>query len=213
MNNIRIKILSWLLHHANRLGKNMYFYQIKNQILNKYGTHLSYDIQFIEGKKCHSCHGTGEHYYYDNDGEIYDTDVCWNCNNGWYKRPTWSILAKIKFGKYKFHKPFKRVYEKPDNTIEIINGYIEHTPSKYSEFALFILCLIYEKGYLKRWYKEAGNGWRVKWYLPRNYIYNLISLLKHGFKSYPFKIFIRSFKSKPEKIKYSPVEQIDDLPF
>jgi hypothetical protein len=213
MNNLHIKILSWLLHHANRLGKNVYFYQIKNKLLNKYGTFLCYDIQFIEGKKCHSCRGTGIHHYYDFDGEIYDTDLCWHCHNGWYKRPFWTILAKIKFGEYKFHQPFKKVYEKPDNTIELINGYIEHTPGKYSGFALFVLCLLYEKKYLRRWYKETGNGYRLKWYLPKNYIYNFIHLTKFRFKSFPVKLFIGRFKSKPSQIKYSAIEQTEDLPF
>ncbi len=178
------KILSWLLHHANRLGKDEYFYKIKNNILSKYGAFICFDVQFIEGKKCYSCRGTGEHVYYRWDG-TYDYDFCWHCHNGWYKRRTWNILSRIKFGKYEFHQPFQRVYHKPYNGIPVIEGYFDHEKSKYSNFAKTILFLIYEKGYLKRWYKTSGIVWRLYWWLPKNWINNIIHLIKHGRKSWP----------------------------
>jgi hypothetical protein len=181
------RIISWLIHHANRLGKNQYFYNIKNKILSKYANHICYDTQFIEGKKCYSCSGAGIHHYYDCKGEIYDTAFCWYCHNGWYKRPVWNILEKVQFGKYVFHQPYKRIYDKPENNIQIINGYIEHEPSKYSKIALIILFILYEKGYAKRWYKETGNGWRLYWYWPKNWIPAIIHLIKYKSKAYPIK--------------------------
>jgi len=65
MKNIIITVLSWLLHHANRSlnwGDKKYFYPIKNKILSKYGKYVKYGIQFIEGKKCYTCHGTGDYH-------------------------------------------------------------------------------------------------------------------------------------------------------
>lgn len=179
-----ISILSWLLHHANKLP-DKHFYVIKDKILGKYGTHLGYDVQYIEGKKCFSCGGTGIHVYCGWDGEVYDEDYCWNCHNGWYKKPVWNVLSQVQFGNYVFHQPFKRVYEKPDIPIKFINGYIEHEPTKYSRIALTILFLLFEKGYLKRWYNETGNGWRIKWYYPKNWIRNVIHIIKNGKNSYP----------------------------
>jgi hypothetical protein len=204
-------ILPWLLHHANRLGRNEHFYKIKNKILNRFGTFITYDVQFIEGKKCHSCHGTGVHHYYDDEGEIYDTDFCWRCHNGWYKRPTWNILKLVSFGKYKFHQPYQTVYGRPDNNIPVFEGYICHNTSKYSRFALNILFLIYDKHFIKRWYKGIGTGWRCYWYLPRNWLATIIHFIKHGRDSYP----IKHLRGKYKRKKVFPVfETIDcELPF
>ena len=80
MDQLKKTILSWLLHNANREGRNEHFYEIKNRILAKYGKLVCYDVQFIEGKKCHSCGGTGIYTGY------YSNDDCYHCFNGWYKR-------------------------------------------------------------------------------------------------------------------------------
>ncbi len=212
-------ILSWLLHHANRLGHDDYFYSIKNRILSKYGKLIGYNIQFIEGKKCYSCGGTGTYTYYDRWGEACDWDVCWNCYKGWYKRPTWNILMLMRFGKYTFHQPYARIYEKPFPEKPIIEGYIEHEKSKYSKFALTALFLLYEKNYIKRWYKTAGLGWRSYFWQFRNWAYDIVYIIKHGFNSIPFvnlgKNIKEFFKSKPkhELIYFSDAYCNDDLPF
>lgn len=148
MKSLKISFLSFLLHHANRLGKDAGFYSIKNEILKQYGTHLCYDVQFIEGKECFSCDGTGIYEEVADGFTIDDEDsilqiACHNCYDGWYKRPTWNILAKIQFGKYTFHQPYKRVYSKPDITIPLIEGYISHTPAKFAPLANFILFALY----------------------------------------------------------------------
>ena len=200
-------VLPWLLHHANRLGRNDHFYAIKNRMLKKYGKHICYDVQFLEGKECWSCSGTGEYY---NDVECYSCD-----GTGWYKLPVWNILAKVQFGKYTFHQPYQRSYKKPDNSIQIIQGYIEHSKTKYSKFALTVLFLLYEKGYLKRYYKEL-IGWRCAWWLPQNWFNNIIYLIKY--KGTPaMKIKRQNQRSESLRQKYEnnriPETSVFDLPF
>jgi len=105
-------IISWLLHHANRQGPDQYFYKVKHKILNSGGArHLGYDLQFIGGKKCYSCGGSGKFFKWDH------YESCWNCHDGWYKRPRWNYLEKVEYGRYIFHQPFKSVH-----VIEKSNG-------------------------------------------------------------------------------------------
>lgn len=177
-----LNILSWLLHHANRKHKSPEFYAIKTRILKKYGTHRCYDVQFIEGKKCYSCTGTGMHSKYDVYLHKWYEEECWNCHSGWFKRPVWNILSKVEFGKYTFHQPYQRSYSKPANDIGIIDGYIEHNESKYSDFAAFILFQIYDfNGYWRRYYQSI-YGFRVMWWLPRNWLRNAIYIRKFGIR-------------------------------
>jgi hypothetical protein len=210
MKKIFIIVLSWLLHHANRnigrSNKNC-FYPIKNKILAKYGKYIKYDVQYIAGLRCYSCGGTGVHHHiYDNYGFISDSVDCWNCNGtGWYKLPVWNILSKIKLGKYCFHQPYQRCYVLPEivNKNEIIDGYITHDKSKYGNFCLFVLFFMYEKKYLKRWYKETGNYYSFKFTIS-----NIIYIIKH--KTIPR-------KNKPNKPRiYEPNMNnlnTDELPF
>lgn len=208
---IKIKILSWLLHHANRAGKDEKFYKMKNRLLAKYGRVIGYDVQFIEGSKCWSCNGTGTYKFkkFDFLSGNYYAEHCYSCHNGWYKRPTWNILSRIQFGKYEFHQPFQRVYEKPEMSNHFIEGYIDHKKSNYTNFAKTVLFLLFEKGYLKRWYAMTGNGWRCLWYWPRNWVPCTIHIIKHGTDSYPF----RKFRLKRIVKKYSITPDYDELPF
>lgn len=203
-------LLSWLLHHANRAGRNEHFYKIKNKILGKYGTLICYDVQYIEGKKCNSCAGTGLYRKLDYRTDEIFKEGCWNCcASGWYKKPVWNVLAKIQFGKYKFHQPFERLYYKPNITMPIIEGYIEHKKSQWTDIALFILFLIYEKQFLKRYYRDSGNGWFVQWWRLENIPSNIIHILKKGKNAIPF-------QNRPKLICPKKVElSLDDseLPF
>jgi hypothetical protein len=214
MKNITTSILSWLLHHANRKYNSPEFYTIKNRLLKKYGTHICYDVQFIEGKKCHTCGGTGIYSkYYDSYGFVSDVNYCWHCDGtGWYKLPVWNILARLQFGKYTFHQPFQRSYTKPDNNIPVIDGYIEHENSKHSDFAATMLFLIYEKSYLKRWWKSAGS-WYCKWYWPRNWMSSIIHILKYRLRSYPAIILKRKIKKLFERSEKPCFTNLCDLPF
>lgn len=198
-------ILSWLLHHANRNCNDEIFYQIKNKILKRFGKFICYDVQFIEGKKCYCGDGI---YGYDWYGNIVE---CYKCNGtGWYKKPVWNILSKIKFGKYEFHQPYAKVFKKPDNSIHIINGYIDHNFSDYGKFALIILYLVYDfSGFWKRWYKSIGTGWRLSWWLPKNYINNIFHLIKKRQRAFP----IVNLKEKYYFFKLRYVLKNCDLPF
>ena len=165
-------LLSWLLHHANRQYHSPEFYAIKNRLLKKYGKHICYDVQFIEGKECHSCNGTGIYIGTRWSAITWGKfvtykETCYNCYNGWYKRPVWNILARLQFGYYTFHQPYQRSYTKPDIGIKVIEGYIEHNPSKYSEFAAGILFLIYDRKTFKVWWKEQYR--QFKWIFRRLY--------------------------------------------
>lgn len=174
-------ILSWLLHHANRGSKNQHFYAIKNKILLKFGKVVGYDTQYIAGKKCHTCHGTGIYRSMYSDYQ----DHCYNCHNGWYKRPEWNYLQRIEFGKYIFHQPWKRSYTKPEVLPGLIDGYIEHNYSKHSNYARTIIFLVYDRNYLKRWWKDAGIGWRVYWWYPKAWPNNFAHLAKNGWSAIP----------------------------
>ena len=193
---VAFRPLSWLLHHANREGRNKHFYKIKNRILSNYGTHICYDVQFIEGKKCFSCDGTGIYlktsYQFGMLG--INECQCWDCYAGWYKRPVWNILEKVKFGKYYFHQPFKKSYVKPEISVKNIEGYISHNQSKFGKLAITILFLVFERDYLKRYWLE-NCGWRCSWWLPRNYIHNFIYLIKYRSKSIPIKDFNRKISN------------------
>lgn len=214
--NAKRWILSFLLHYANRNASSEYFYKVKNTILAKHGEHIGYDIQFIEGKECWSCEGTGIYKGYNYRDGWYKAP-CFKCYSGWYKRPTWNILAVLKLGKYTFHQPFQRVYEKPvDFEGKMIDGYIHHSRTKYGDLAVFILCLIYERGYLKRYWQQSGTGWYCYWYYPENWLPNIIHILKHPTNSIPLRDFIQKakngFRKKP--VFYSHQNDYDDsLPF
>ena len=175
---MRTLILSWLLHHANRSGEyRSKFYPIKDRILKAYGKEIGYDIQHIPGKKCHSCGGTGQHARYSNTYPYkpYDWDDCWHCFGGWYKLPQWNCLARIRFGRYTFHKPIKREERVKNPWTEdkmgwkvmdrpVIKGYIDHTASWFSEWALLILFRIYDReAYQEYW--PARKSWiRWRWF-------------------------------------------------
>jgi hypothetical protein len=164
-------ILSWLLHQANRCDdRREQFYPIKDRILQRYGKEVGYDIQHITGKKCHSCGGKGYHTYYSMypPYSAYDWKDCWHCTSGWYKLPQWNCLARIRFGRYTFHRPLKREHAVRTPWTEnemgwkvmdrpVIEGYIEHTGSWFSEWALLILFRIYDrKSFAEYWPKLNG---------------------------------------------------------
>ena len=181
---IKKKILSWLLHRANRQTKSAEFYKIKNRILRRYATFIGYDVQFIEGKKCFACDGTGNYVYYVDDDfeeEEYITE-CKRCHKGWYKRPTWNILSRFKFGGYIFHQPFERAYKAPEISQPFIKGYIEHIPARYGAFALQILFLLYRKGYYKTYLIRSYNECLFRWYRWKKRITMRITQLINHYK-------------------------------
>ena len=205
-----LPVLSWLLHHANREGRNEYFYKIKNRILSKYSIHLGYDVQFIAGKKCFTCGGTGTYEGYD------FKDDCRNCDGtGWYKLPVYNILARVQFGNYLFHQPFKRTFIKPKTiSSPIIQGYITHNRSQYGKFALFILFLFFDKHYLKRCFGIARSKWHRYWkYNKRAWLPRTVFKIKLFFKELNVKRrFIKSYNT-PQSHAYIDISDDDELPF
>lgn len=105
--------------------------------------------------------------------------------------------------------------------MNLIEGYINHNRSKYGKLSLNILFLIYEKGYLKRYWKETGNGWRLYWWRPSNWVSNLIHLIKKRGDSIPVNMLKRKFSESYNKLRmrkqydedFNPYELGDDLPF
>src|SRR6185369_13280700 len=109
-----IWILSTLLHYANLSASSARFYALKNKLLDRYGKTIGYDVQYLDGKKCYTCGGTGVYTgYYWESGEAWH-DTCNRCWRGWFKPPVWNVLLKRKFGKYTFHTPIKRCHSKKE---------------------------------------------------------------------------------------------------
>ena len=203
INALKIKILSTLLHHANRECSTVAFYRIKNDLLDKYGRSCGYDVQHIPGKKCHSCGGTGIYTgYYWSSGEQWH-DTCNRCFGGWYKSPQWNTLAKIKFGRFVFHSPRERFYseeralewiaERSGGTNQfglitkqngIIEGYVSHNRAKYGEEAALLLFLIYDRKNIPFGF-GYGLGWRSRWYLPQAWMNNILHLFNYRMRAIP----------------------------
>lgn len=170
-------VLSLLLHHANRCDdRRDEFYPIKSRILQRYGMEVGYDIQNIPGKKCYSCGGTGQHARCSMypPYKAYDWDSCWHCIGGWYKLPQWICLARIRFGRYTFHRPLKREHKVKNPWTEeemgwkvmdrpVIKGYIDHTESWFSEWALLIIFRIYDRKVYHAYWPELKGRTRYRW--------------------------------------------------
>lgn len=208
MKEVKKRIIGYLTHLANKETKAASWYAIKNRIAEKYGEPVGYDVQFLDGKKCYSCNGTGIWRGY------YGTDLCRNCWNGWYKSPVWVVLQRVKIGNYVFHQPLKRVYRPQEIEVPhtvVINGYIEHTKHKYGWLGLFILFMIYDS---KQYWKldcSLGRGWRLYWYWPRNWVHSVFHLCRYKSEAIPFNRYRQRKRAK----QYKPATPCldDDLPF
>lgn len=188
-------ILSTLLHHANRTTRSAEFYAIKNRILSKYGLIVGYDVQHIGGKRCFTCDGTGVYRGYWDSGEEWH-DTCNRCSGGgWYKWPVWNVLEKRRFGRYTFHQPVKRCYSTEDVCTYLatahglahaeIEGYIEHAPSRYGDWAVLVLFVLYERK-LPPYDLGFGMGWRSRWHRPDAWLNNGIHLIRKRTRAIPF---------------------------
>jgi len=171
-------ILPFLLHHANRCIKDVVvgmdnFYVIKDRILKKHGTHVNYDVQKIDGKKCYSCDGRGVFKKLD-QYRIWNFEPCWHCHDGWYRLPKWICLSRIKFGPYHFHKPLQRVpsisnpFSKENigwqvTDRPVIQGYIEHRVTYWGIPCLLILFLMYDSVAFFTLKKRLLDRYRSDW--------------------------------------------------
>lgn len=143
--------LATLLHKANSSPPWEFkkdFYELKQRILQRFGTPDGHDVQHIPGKECYGCDGTGIFKYSE-----YDT--CERCyGSGWYKQPVWVVLRRYRFGRYVFHSPESRSYTRPDPDITRIHGYVEHAryPGRQHDLAFAWLCLLFGRwGLFWRW--------------------------------------------------------------
>lgn len=195
--------LSTLLHHANRTIRTERFYAIKNKLLARFGKIVGYDIQFIAGKECFTCDGTGiYHGYYPSGGRWSDT--CNRCWGGWYKAPTWNILAKVRFGKFTFHQPKERCYSEDAvreylatnrcNAHSVFDGYIEHRGTKFGPYAVVILFWIFKHPLPYDF--NFGLGWRLKWWSPDAWLNNFLWFYHRRNDRTDFAAWYRYFAAK-----------------
>lgn len=159
-------MIARLLHIANSCppaskARRDRFYAMKSRILNWFGTEDGYDLQYIEGKRCWSCEGTGG---------LYEPHGCWKCGgDGWFKPPVWILLKRWKFGGYSFHEPLQRYYRKPEmheHAKPMIVGYVEHVsyPWEKVQRARFILALLFD---WKLLWSETDNWSIRRWWIRR----------------------------------------------
>lgn len=173
------RILSYLLHHANRTQRSKEFYSIKDRLLKRYEKFERYDLQFIPGKSCYTCDGTGIYKGWNPRYGGYYEDWCWSCGgSGLYYLHQYIILRRIKFGAYVFHTPICRhrttkiLKLKPD-----IEGYVKHTYSRFGETAAIILFLFFSPTEILK--TDIGFGFYCSWWRPHTYAGNLIYFLRH----------------------------------
>lgn len=160
-------------------------YAIKDKLLQKYGKPIDNEVQFIDGKKCWSCNGTGiYHAFYHNR---WHHESCYHCNRGWFKRPQWILLQVYELGKYRFHRPLQRLYsiENPYLIPHKIEGYIDHRYSQYGDYYLMLLYLLFDRKAFRDYIKGIGIGWRSYWWYPRNWLYVIVHIVRYRRKSYP----------------------------
>ncbi|MCX6217586.1 hypothetical protein [Spirosoma sp.] len=163
---MKVRILAFLLHHANR--NPIYrddFYAIKKKILDYYGTPEGADMQILPGKKCYTCDGTGIYTgYYWQSGEAWH-DTCNRCWRGWYISPKYVVLHRIRLGRYVFHQPGERYDTPADIPVQYrvpkeqqIQGYKEFTPSIWTHEAHLWLFWFFDRP--RFWYMWR---WRASW--------------------------------------------------
>jgi len=213
-------ILSFLLHHANRLvwilDDKQSFYTIKDSLLKQYGQFVRYDVQHIPGKRCRSCKGSGEHvkYSWDPPYEAYGWDMCWRCNGtGWFKLPQWNLLSVLSFGSYCFHSPKKREYCVKNPWTEealgwepskelVIEGYIEHKHSSFSKLSMLVIFYLYNKHEFKFLLKSYKRSLRWK---IQNKIYRI--------KNFKWSSLILEKPTWPERHWFRSDGELEELPF
>jgi hypothetical protein len=190
MKNPIILLLSCLLHHANRVSRDPRFYAIKAILLSRFGQPVGLDLQRIEGKVCYTCNGSGYTHYFADE----EKDYCADCfASGYYKRPFWSLLVRVKFGGFTFHTPIKKVFnEKEAAKLSVlasnsIQGYIEHAASINGPLCLSILFLLFDLSY---WWKLnvtrriARFFYRLKYHPSNDTVHLLLFRKKHTVKKW-----------------------------
>lgn len=212
-NKIVRNTIGYLMYLANNGENKDFWYPLKKKLCDRFGYNDGNDIQELPGKMCNCCYGTGKYEKYTYAGRI--VEPCRKCFDGWYQLPRFVLLRRIKVGRYLFHFPIRsevsllKVPEQLTSTA-YIKGYITHGKKKYGWLAFSLLIFLFDfKGYME-FVKSMGAGWRISWWLPKNWIYNIRHLIKFGWESIPIKDIKKIFKNKNQ---LSLLENDGDLPF
>ena len=166
-----LRIISNLLHVANSYPDAVdreVFYQMKTEILSRFGNPDGFDIQYFKGKKCWTCDGTGTYGSYYHSGQMFN-EACYRCFKGWYKRPVWVVLDRYHLGRFVFHQPAERLFEEPASVpsqTKIIDGYVIHADHGWRKprFAFFFLALLFDRPFL---IFHVSKSCKRRWELSR----------------------------------------------
>jgi len=190
------------------------FYNLKNEILKKYGHEADYDLQTIK-KPCHSCGGKG---VFKCHWKLPET--CWSCLGDGVYQTKKVVLKRYLLNGAIFHEPIGELF---GGKIKVFDTYEDYYPTfKYELFNGKIVNEI--QGLIKHETIDLNATWSF-YYLLWNYNreefyksithnvnycqtrtkYKLKKMLK---KANPLKVFADFLKVKPQQL-----EQIDDLPF
>jgi hypothetical protein len=155
------RILGKLLHVANsdppseRELKSR-FYAVKQRILLRFGELRGHDQQYIEGKYCFSCEGTGG---------LYTDGGCYRCDgSGWWKPPVVVRLERWRLDRFTFHRPIARVCRKKKTGETFsIEGYVEHASYRLQQVdrAQLLLGIVYDWKLARYAAGRLMNRWRI----------------------------------------------------
>lgn len=210
--SIKLKILAWLLYNANTNPGFIYkksFYNIKDQILKKYGELIGHDIQHIK-KPCFACDSTG---IFKCHWKLPET--CWRCGGSGVYEEFFVLLSVYRLGKYEFHLPRERTYSPkyywvdPENKAirRRIYDYISHSATRWSTDCRLCLYFIYHP---KLFFKILGSiGYSQK--TPLSFMCNCFFELNPRRRIRRIKQWVRfyywSFKNRNSRF------DSDDIPF
>lgn len=208
------KLLGILMYMGNNEGVKEPWYSLKQKLCARYGVNNGYDLQYLEGKQCWGCDGTGKFTRYS-FGSGYKED-CYRCNGGWYTMPAYVVLERIKIGDKVFHKPISRtesrdsIHNRGIPLSITIHGYIAHHKVKYGWLAFSILFLVFARKEYLAYIKTFGAGWRISWWLPKNWLRNFMHIKHRKMQSHPI-VGMREYFRK--RIDICRQMFVDDLPF
>jgi hypothetical protein len=176
------RIIGLLLHIANSsppiLGREE-FYAIKTKLLERYGTFVRNDLQYIE-KGCFACDGTGRYPAH------YERGFCRRCWGSGLYEAFYVILRLYRLGDYEFHTPTKRQYVTAEDPARIphVRGYIEHKRFRryLSSECAYWLFLIYDRRTFRYVFGRSGHCSRK--YTPLVITSNLLYRWRYGYRSW-----------------------------
>lgn len=135
------------------------FYRVKDRILKLCGRKVGEDLQHIY-KECWHC----------NRWDCYNCEAldgkCCKCLDTGIYRQFWSRLAIYRVGRYRFHLPIEKLYEKPSEPVTITD-YIKHeergTYEQRCELALWLILFFDPLWLLKNLRKAAYHPTMAKY--------------------------------------------------